>query len=97
MGEIALVDSSSPIAQSGLVFENILLDENATCHFALGSAYPTCITGGSTMNDRELTAVGANRSRQHVDFMFGTPHTSIVATCADGKEIPVMEEGRVLL
>ncbi len=38
-GEVAIVDGSSPVGRSGRVFNDILLDENATCHIALGSAY----------------------------------------------------------
>ncbi len=97
MGEIALVDSSSPIAQSGLVFQNILLDENAACHFALGSAYPTCLRGGEAMSDEELSRVGANRSHQHVDFMIGSDEMDIEAVSADGARHKVMEKGRLQL
>jgi aminopeptidase len=97
MGEIALVDGSSPIAQSGLVFQNILLDENAACHFALGSAYPTCIDGGEKMNEGQLESVGANRSRQHVDFMLGSGTLSVDGVTADGAVRPIMREGRITL
>ncbi len=97
MGEIALVDSTSPIFQSGLLFHNILLDENAACHFALGFAYPTCIAGGASLNDEELEARGANRSRQHLDFMIGRPETRITATLASGSDRTIMEEGRFVL
>ncbi len=38
LGEVALVDGTSPIGQSGLVFNDILFDENATCHIALATA-----------------------------------------------------------
>lgn len=34
LGEVALVPHSSPISQRGLVFHNILIDENAACHLA---------------------------------------------------------------
>ncbi|MDA3948937.1 MAG: aminopeptidase [Spirochaeta sp.] len=97
IGEIALVDSSSPIYQTGLVFENILLDENAACHFALGAAYPTCIAGGARMDDDELIAHGANRSRQHVDFMFGSDDIEVSAVAADGETVPIMKKGRFAL
>ncbi len=97
VGEIALVDCSSPIFQSGLLFHNILLDENAACHFALGFAYPTCVEGGARMNDDELDAVGANRSRQHLDFMIGNETMSITAETADGTTFSVMENGRFTL
>ena len=39
LGEIALVDDKSAISQTGLVFGSILIDENASCHIALGSGY----------------------------------------------------------
>lgn len=93
MGEIALVDGSSPIAQSGVVFENILLDENAACHFALGSAYPSTLAGGETMDDQSLEAHGANLSRQHHDIMFGSDEVSVRATARDGHEWDVMRDG----
>lgn len=97
MGEIALVDSSSPIAQSGLVFQNILLDENAACHFALGSAYPTCLRGGEAMNDEQLSSRGANRSHQHVDFMIGSEAMDIEAVAGDGTVHSIMRQGRLQL
>lgn len=97
MGEIALVDSSSPIFQSGLLFHNILLDENAACHFALGFAYPTCIRGGASMSDEQLDQRGANRSRQHLDFMIGSATTRVTARCADGTETVIMDQGQFCL
>ena len=37
LGEVALVDGSSPVKQTGLVFCDTLYDENATCHIAYGA------------------------------------------------------------
>lgn len=97
MGEIALVDSNSPIFQSGLLFHNILLDENAACHFALGFAYPTCIEGGASMSDESLKQHGANRSRQHLDFMIGNAMMRITTQLEDGTTRTIMDEGRFTL
>lgn len=94
LGEVALVDRTSPIFASGLLFQNILLDENAACHFALGRAYPTCVAGGESMDADALAACGINESAQHLDFMFGTPDMTITATCADGTERVIMRDGR---
>lgn len=94
MGEIALVDCDSPIFQSGLLFHNILLDENAASHFALGFAYPTCIAGGASMSDPELLELGANRSRQHLDFMIGNDRMDVTAVLQDGRERTIMTAGR---
>ena len=97
VGEIALVDTDSPIFQSGLVFDNILLDENAACHLALGFAYPRSIAGGEALSDEQLADYGANRSRQHVDFMIGTPDTAVVATLADGSVRSILDRGAFTL
>ncbi len=97
MGEIALVDDRSPISTSGLVFENILLDENAACHFALGSAYPSCLRGGTAMSDEELEEVGANRSRQHLDFMIGSDDTDVDGLRPDGSSIRIISKGKIVL
>ncbi|MFN3328456.1 MAG: aminopeptidase, partial [Fervidobacterium pennivorans] len=43
LGEVALVDTTSPIYQLSKIFYNTLYDENAASHFALGRAYPTCV------------------------------------------------------
>ena len=93
VGEIALVDTGSPIFQSGFLFDNILLDENAACHVALGFAYPHCIAGGAALSDQQLADYGANRSRQHVDFMIGTSDTTVVAKLADGSVRSIIERG----
>ena len=39
LGEIALVDSSSRIGQTGRIYYNGLLDENAAAHMAFGSGF----------------------------------------------------------
>ncbi len=76
-GELALVPHASPISQSGLIFYNTLFDENASCHIALGKAYPTNLKGGSKMSDQELDEHGVNDSLTHVDFMIGSADLDI--------------------
>lgn len=94
LGEIALVPDHSPISQSGLLFYNTLFDENASCHFAFGEAYPGSIEGGDKMSVEELKAAGINaESDAHVDFMVGTADLSITGLCADGRTVPVFENG----
>lgn len=94
LGEIALVPYDSPISNSGILFFNTLFDENASCHFAFGKAYPSCIKGGENMSMEELIAHGINaESNVHVDFMVGTDDLSIIGTTHDGREIPVMKNG----
>ena len=94
LGEIALVPYDSPISNSGVLFFNTLFDENASCHFAYGEAYPTCLKGGTEMTVEELAAAGINaESSTHVDFMVGTKDLSIVGTTHDGLQVPVFVDG----
>jgi aminopeptidase len=93
LGEVALVPFDSPISQSGILFYNTLFDENASCHLALGKAYPTCIEGGENMDSVTLLRHGVNDSLVHEDFMIGTRDLEIVGTTADGREIKIFEQG----
>lgn len=91
-GEVALVPCNSPISNSGILFYSTLFDENASCHFAFGDAYP-CIAGADEMSEEALREHGVNSSITHVDFMVGTPDLSITGTTHDGREIPVFVNG----
>ena len=93
LGEVALVSVKSPINTSGLIFYNTLFDENASCHLALGAAYPTCVEGGVDMDDQELKAHGINDSQIHDDFMIGDETLSIVGIDKDGKEHQIFKNG----
>lgn len=93
LGEVALVPHESPISQSGLIFYNTLFDENASCHVALGKAYPTSIEGGASMNEEQLEAHGVNDSLTHVDFMIGSSDLDIDGVKKDGTTEPVFRKG----
>jgi aminopeptidase len=93
LGEVALVPHASPISQSGLLFYNTLFDENASNHFALGSAYAFCIEGGKTMTREELEKHGLNQSITHVDFMVGSEEMDIDGINDDGSSEPVFRGG----
>jgi aminopeptidase len=93
LGEVALVPHSSPIAQSGVLFWNTLFDENAASHIALGQAYATCLIGGEKMQQEELTALGANSSLIHVDWMIGSGAMDVDGIAVDGTAEPLMRSG----
>ena len=93
LGEIALVPYDSPISKLHTLFYETLFDENASCHFAIGQAYPTCIKGGEDMSKAELIKRGINDSDVHVDFMIGTKDLQITAETRDGKTVKVFENG----
>ncbi|UTH13391.1 aminopeptidase [Macrococcus equipercicus] len=93
LGEVALVPHDSPISNSQVLFYNTLFDENASCHLALGSAYPFCLEGGKLMSDDELTAAGLNNSITHEDFMIGSAEMNISGITAEGNEEPIFING----
>lgn len=93
IGEVALVPFDSPISNSNILFFNTLFDENASCHIALGAAYPTTLKGGSDMSEEELLVNDANQSIIHVDFMIGARDTNIKGIKKDGTEVDIFVNG----
>ncbi|HET9110637.1 MAG TPA: aminopeptidase [Ktedonobacterales bacterium] len=92
LGEIALVPLDSPLNTGTPVF-NTLFDENASCHIAIGRAYPICVEGGEAMTPEELAAHGVNSSDAHVDFMIGSAVLDIDGETASGEWTPVFRKG----
>lgn len=93
LGEVALIGKNSPIAKSKVLFYNTLFDENASCHLAIGKAYPTTIKNGENLSLKELEALGANDSREHEDFMIGTPDLSVVGIKKDKSIVTLFKNG----
>ena len=93
LGEVALVPHHSPISDTNIVFYNTLYDENASCHFAIGSAYKTCIKDGDNIKDDDLDKYGINNSLTHVDFMIGSSDLNITGITHDGNEIQIFKDG----
>jgi len=93
LGEVALVPHQSPISESNVLFYNTLFDENASNHFAIGSAYAFNLEGGKTMSREELNANGANESITHVDFMVGSAEMDIDGITEDGTAEPIFRNG----
>ena len=93
LGEVALIGKNSPIAKSKVLFFNTLFDENASCHLAIGKAYPTTIKGGQGLSIKELEKLGANDSSEHEDFMIGTPDLTVVGIKKEGNRVKIFEDG----
>ncbi len=85
LGECALVEYHSPISMSGRVFYTTLIDENASCHLALGR--------GLSRSQPQDTKYTFNDSMIHIDFMIGTEDMHITGTTAEGEEITVFDHG----
>ena len=85
LGEVALVDRESRIGKLGTVFYSTLLDENATSHIALGSAYEEAV------GEEDVPRV--NKSAIHIDFMVGGDDVDVTGITRSGDRIPVLRGG----
>ncbi|GIP40399.1 aminopeptidase [Paenibacillus sp. J31TS4] len=94
LGEIALVPVNSPIAETNTIYYFTGLDENASCHLALGNAYPFCLENGTSLTKEERLERGANASLIHIDFMIGSAELDIDGETADGTREPLFRQGR---
>ena len=92
LGEVALVSNSSRINKTNILFYNTLYDENASCHIALGKAYPTCVNEKINSNYENL-----NDSSVHVDFMFGSDDLNVIGTDENNQEIHIMKNGEFII
>ncbi len=85
LGEVALVDRESRIGQLGRVFYETLLDENASSHIALGSAYEEAV------DEDDVPRV--NRSGIHIDFMVGGDDVDVTGITHGGERVPLLRGG----
>ncbi len=97
IGEIALISDDSPISNTNILFYNTLFDENASCHMALGRAYPMNIKGGIGADVKDLEPKGYNNSMVHVDFMFGSKCMEIEGITPEGKVVKIFEKGNFII
>jgi len=90
LGEVALVDGTSRVGRTGLVFFDTLFDENATCHIAYGAAVVGNVEGAEGWSAEERLARGVNQSPIHTDFMIGGPEVDVDGLDADGGATPLL-------
>ena len=88
LGECALVPYDSPIRKT-----EILFDENAACHLALGMGFADTIEDFHEKTLAECRALGVNDSMIHEDFMIGSQDMNIDAMCADGRTVAIFRNG----
>ena len=91
LGEVALVDGSSPIGRSGIVFGDILLDENATSHVAWGRAYDVSVPDLPD-GQAEREVLGFNLSDVHQDAMIGGAEVDVDGVEPGGAAVPIMRD-----
>jgi aminopeptidase len=90
LGEVALVDFSSRVGETGVTFNNTLYDENAAAHIAWGAGIPWALD--QLPADRHAEA-GLNESATHTDFMVGAPDVEIDGIEPGGTAVPLLRDG----
>ena len=80
-GEIALV-----LEYKSFLFYSTIMDENSGCHLALGNGY--------TEGAEEIDLI--NKSKYHIDLVFGTNETICDAILEDGSIVPLIKNGKLV-
>jgi len=97
LGEIAIVDSDSAVARTGLVYKDMLYDENVGSHIAWGMGFATSLERGLDLTPEQRIAEGLNQSTTHVDVVVGSPEVQIDGIHADGSVVPVTRGDEIVL
>lgn len=97
LGEVALVDRTSRVGELGLVFSEVLFDENAACHIAFGDAILRTVEGAAALSREEREARGINASGLHTDFMIGSPEVDVDGVTREGDAVAILRDGAFVL
>ena len=97
LGEVALVDGSSRIGQTGEIFFETLYDENASSHIALGAPILQAVEWAGELSPDERVDKGVNHSSIHTDFMIGSNELEVDGVTKDGEAVPILRNGDWLL
>jgi aminopeptidase len=87
LGEVALVDASSRVIDTGITFRNTLFDENATSHIAWGNGVDHAAGGPDEVN----------ASQTHVDFMVGSDELEVDGVEPGGAVVGLLRGKRWVL
>jgi len=90
LGEVALVDGSSRVGQTGITFFDTLFDENATSHIAYGQGFSSTVEGAQDLTADEQAAMGISTSSLHTDFMIGGPEIEVDGLGTGGEATPLI-------
>ncbi len=78
-----------------LFFTSTLYDENASCHIALGAAYPSCLSNEEDLKtDTDKLNYGCNVSLIHTDLMIGSDDLDVIGVDKNGKEYAIIRAGK---
>jgi aminopeptidase len=84
------------VGQTGLVFGDVLIDENATSHIAWGHAYAFTVPE-LPEDEAEQDARGFNLSGVHQDAMIGGPEVEVTGIAKNGDRVPLIRDNAWVL
>ena len=97
LGEVAIVDADSAVATTGLVYKDMLFDENVGSHVAWGMGYTVGMDGSLDLSPEQRVSEGLNQSDTHVDIVIGSPEVQIDGIHADGSVAAVTRGNEFVL
>lgn len=97
LGELAIVDGGSRVRSTGVLFRDILFDENAGCHLAWGQGFAFCFDGAVAMTAQERIDAGLNQSPVHVDIVVGGPDVEVDGLDATGQASAIVRADEFML
>ena len=92
LGEVALADGFSPLAQLGLTFYETLFDENLSCHVAYGMGYLDPLSSLPARDLEELRQTSVNDSTVHTDLMIGGADVEVDGVAENGTRTPILRD-----
>ncbi|UFN45736.1 aminopeptidase [Nocardioides okcheonensis] len=96
-GEVAIVDADSAVAATGLVYKDMLFDENVGSHIAWGMGYTTAMDDTVGLTPEQRIDEGLNQANTHVDIVIGSPEVQIDGIHADGSSVAVTRGNEFVL
>ena len=96
-GEVAIVDADSAVAATGLVYKDMLFDENVGSHIAWGMGYTTAMDDTVGLTPEQRIDEGLNQANTHVDIVIGSPEVQIDGIHADGSTVAVTRGNQFVL
>jgi aminopeptidase len=93
LGEVALVDGTSAVGETGLIFYDTLFDENASSHIALGASIVQAVPWAGELSPEDRSERGVNHSSIHTDFMIGSDELEVDGITNAGEAVPLLRGG----
>ena len=75
------------------MFYDMLFDENASCHFALGRGFIVCLEDAGKYTTESAYEIGINKSSIHHDFMIGPDDLNVDGVTETGETIAIFRNG----